>query len=72
MPVTLSNLRTEYEQRVQRLDIVCCKMLGTKSDIAFMCAGQQMEHTLNLHGVLKNFLGCSLLGCAFYFCLANI
>jgi hypothetical protein len=50
-PVTLR--RTEYEQRVPRLNILWCKMFGTKSDIALTCAKQQTEHTLKLHRVWK-------------------
>jgi hypothetical protein len=50
--------------------LIHCKMFGTKSNIVLMCAGQQMEHILNLHRIWKNFLNCSLQWCAFNFCVA--
>ena len=51
-PVTLSNLKERIRTaRKKRLNILWCKMLGKKSDIALTCAGKQMEHTLNLHTV---------------------
>jgi len=39
--------------RVQRLNILWCKMFGAKSNIASTCAGQQTEHTLQLAQGMK-------------------
>ena len=48
-PVPWTTWRNDYKQRVQRVNVLRCKMFCTKSEIAVTFAGQQTEHhTLHL------------------------
>jgi hypothetical protein len=51
MTITLNNLKDHILTAVTEIDQLYCKTFGTKSSTILMCAGQQMEHILNFHGV---------------------
>jgi hypothetical protein len=53
MPITLKNLKDRIRTAIAKIYQSLLQKLGTMSNIVLMCAGQQMDHVLNLHRVWK-------------------